>query len=149
MINIDQNSIQTYITTLQGMINRFANNSSSCKSWCITVVSAILVFMTEHKQPSLLLITFLPILVFAYLDAYYLSMERQVVETYNNFIKQLQHGTATPNDVHTIKIEGKSSKAFDNTLKSFGSYSIYPFYFLLVFCVLLLYKFVHIPAATQ
>ena len=46
---LHQQGTQTYLTLLQGIINRFAANSSNCKTWCVTLVSAIVVFSADKK----------------------------------------------------------------------------------------------------
>jgi hypothetical protein len=31
-----------HVNLIQGIINRLANNSASCKTWCLVIVSALL-----------------------------------------------------------------------------------------------------------
>ena len=37
-------AVQTHLTMMQGVIGRMAENSRSCKVWCVTLVAAVLVF---------------------------------------------------------------------------------------------------------
>lgn len=39
----ENSAIQAHVNMLQGVINRMANNSANCKTWAITIISAILV----------------------------------------------------------------------------------------------------------
>ncbi|WP_414544018.1 hypothetical protein [Nostoc sp. CCY0012] len=48
----DSNSVQSYLNILQGVIARMANNSASCKTWCISLVSAILVVLALVVQKT-------------------------------------------------------------------------------------------------
>lgn len=48
----ESSAVQSYLGILQNIISRMANNSSNCKTWCITIVSAILVVIVDKKQPS-------------------------------------------------------------------------------------------------
>ncbi|HDZ9313104.1 TPA: hypothetical protein RUZ05_003537, partial [Vibrio cholerae] len=66
-------SVQAHLTMLQNIIQRMASNSSSCKSWCITLVSAVLVIVADKGKPDYAWIALLPTVIFACLDAYYLA----------------------------------------------------------------------------
>jgi hypothetical protein len=52
-----------------------ASNSASCKAWCITLVSAILVIVADKGKPQHALITIIPTVLFLVLDTYYLAIE--------------------------------------------------------------------------
>ena len=45
-------SVHSYLSILQAVIARMASNSSNCKTWCITIVSAILVVVADKGQSS-------------------------------------------------------------------------------------------------
>src|SRR5262249_4064377 len=65
-----------HINLLQGIINRLANNSSSCKTWCLTLTGALLSLAGATKVPALVVFVILPILILRYLDSRYLAQER-------------------------------------------------------------------------
>ena len=44
-------AVQTHLTIVQGVIQRMAENSRSCKLWCITLVSAVLFFAVRSGAP--------------------------------------------------------------------------------------------------
>ena len=46
-------SVQSHLQIMQGVIQRMASNSTSCKAWCITIVSAILVLIADKNKPEL------------------------------------------------------------------------------------------------
>ena len=62
---------------IQGIINRMAHNSFLIKWWTITLV-VVLLLLKENKY-----YTFIPILVFWFLDAYFLRLERLYRRLYN------------------------------------------------------------------
>jgi len=62
---------------IQGIINRMAHNSFLIKGWTITLV-VVLLLLKENKY-----YTFIPILVFWFLDAYFLRLERLYRRLYN------------------------------------------------------------------
>jgi len=65
---------------IQGIINRMANNSFTIKWWTITLFVVILL-LKEDKYYTF--ISFIPILVFWFLDAYFLRLERLYRRLYN------------------------------------------------------------------
>ncbi len=130
-LDIDSPSVQSYLTILQGVITRMAANSASAKSWCVGLVSAIVVVIADKKNPSFVWIAMVPIVLFCFLDAYYLGLERLFREVYNRFIRKLHAGTATIEDVF-ILAPGKPGTVLRCAGVACGSLSIWPFYGLLV-----------------
>ena len=53
-----------------------AENSRSCKVWCVTLVSAVLVLVARTEKPEYALIALIPAVLFLILDTYYLALER-------------------------------------------------------------------------
>ena len=98
----DSNSsaVQAHLTITQSIIQRMASNSASCKAWCITLVSAILVIVADKESPNLSLIAFIPVVLFLVLDTYYLALERCFRNAYNAFIDRLKSGSVNAEDVY-------------------------------------------------
>ena len=44
---LERPAVQGYLSMLQGIINRMAGNSASCKTWTVTLVTALLVLVVE------------------------------------------------------------------------------------------------------
>ena len=65
---------------IQAIINRMANNSFLIKGWTITLV-VVTLLLKENKYHTF--IAFIPILVFWFLDAYFLRLERLYRRLYN------------------------------------------------------------------
>lgn len=137
-VTVDNNLIQTHLNLLQGIITRMANYSSSCKTWCITLVTALLAFNSDNSRLHLIWLCFLPILVFAFLDAYYLSMERQVVNQHKILVEKIHNGKVEINDLFGVKIEGRGIEALNQTFSSLASHSIWFFYGLISIAILAL-----------
>ena len=102
-----------------------ATNSGSCKAWCITLVSAILVIVADKGKPDYALIAGVPTILFLVLDTYYLALEKGFRESYNIFIKKLHGGQVTSSDLYAVTPHGPVLKSFGKSLLSF---SIWPFY---------------------
>ena len=89
-LNEDPSSVQAHLTIMQGVIQRMAENSRSCKVWCVTLVAATLVLVARTGEPQHALIALVPTLLFLALDAYYLALERAFRNSYNTFLNQSQ-----------------------------------------------------------
>jgi len=136
-VDLNSPSVNSYMTILQDIITRMATNSANTKTWCIALVSAIIVIVADKGQPSYVMISLLPMCLFFLLDAYYLSLERQFRDRYNDFIAKLHAGKAKVEDVFIVKPGGGFKEILTTTLRSCGSVSVWPFYLLLILMLLL------------
>jgi len=141
-VDIDSPSVHSYLAILQSVISRMATNSSSCKMWCVTLVSAILVIIADKGKPDYVWISVVPIALFLLLDSYYLSLERDFRSTYNDFIRMLHFGTATVEDVFYVAPRTGTAVTSLNILKASCSISIWLFYALLALMLLVVREWV-------
>lgn len=112
-----------HIELIQGVINRMASNSFLLKGWTITVLVAIFAFSRQDISHYLLMfITLLPVIVFWFLDGYFLYQERLYRGLYNDVIKK------EPKDIdfsmgaykyHNNQKNNKTSSIFSETLIAF------------------------------
>lgn len=102
-----------------------STNSVQCKTWCVTLVSAILILITDKNRPTLVGIALYPILIFGALDAYYLGLEKQFRESYDAFVRKLHSETLTPDDLFHVAPKGNTTKYQIEALKSFAVWGFY------------------------
>lgn len=123
---LHEQGTQTSLTLLQGVINRFAANSSNCKTWCVTIVSAILLYSADKKISAGVNIALVPVVFFLFLDAYYLSMERDAIAIYNGFVNE-------PSEEKLFKVPMPQSRCHraKQTLYALLSFSVFPCYLIL------------------
>lgn len=133
----DSTSVQSHLTILQNVIQRMASNSTACKTWCITLVSAVLVIVADKGKPEYAYISFLPIIVFTFLDAYYLALEKSFRTRYDDFVNKLHEKKITKSDLYFISPLGKLKKHMIGALMS---PSIWGFYVLLLLLALITKK---------
>ncbi len=124
-LNHEDSAVQAHLTILQNVINRMAGNSAACKTWCVTMVSAIFVVAADKGNPALVPIALGPIIILGGLDAYYLGLERAFRATYNKFIKKLHTGTASPEDLFSVIPNGKLLAHFASSLASWAVWPVY------------------------
>ncbi len=118
-------SVQAHLHIMQSVINRMASNSSSCKAWCITLVSAILVIVADKGKPNFAYIALLPTLLFLALDAYYLALEKSFRASYNDFVRKVHSGLAVPDDLFAVQPKGSESMHQRSALASFSVWGFY------------------------
>lgn len=121
----DSPSVQAHLGIMQGVINRMAANSTSCKAWCITLVSAILVIVADKGKPQFALIALIPAALFCSLDAYYLSLEKRFRKSYSTFIEKLHKGEVVAADLYSVMPQGDKFKFFGAALRSFSVWAFY------------------------
>ena len=95
IFKFDTAAIQSHLEMLQGVIQRMAENSRSCKLWSITALSAVLFLAARTGTPWHTLIALVPLLLFLLLDVYYLSLERRFRGSYECMLKKLRHRAPT------------------------------------------------------
>jgi hypothetical protein len=64
-----------HLKMLQTVIARMASNSFMVKGWCVTLVSA-LIALSAKDAPNMVYVAALPVLMFWWLDAYFLRQEK-------------------------------------------------------------------------
>lgn len=65
------------LESLQGVVTRMAAQCATLKNYCVTISVAIAGFAITLQRPIVALLTLVPILAFAFLDARYLQVERR------------------------------------------------------------------------
>ena len=143
-LNEDSSAIQAHLTMMQGVINRMAENSRSCKVWCVTLVAAVLVLVARTGEPQHALIAMVPTLLFLFLDSYYLALERSFIKAQNAFVKKLHQGELESSDVYRVAPTGMGLLLVGRCL---GSVSIWLFYPLVVVMVVLAWQLI-LPSGT-
>ena len=76
-----------HLEMIQGVISRMAGNAFFLKGWTVTLLSAL--FALYLKDPSINYFTLglIPLLIFWWLDSFYLSQERKFRRLYDNVRK--------------------------------------------------------------
>lgn len=141
-VDLDSSAVQSYLEILQGIIGRMATNSAACKSWCIALVSAIVVVVAEQANSKYVWVSVVPICLFYLLDSYYLGLERAFRATYNGFIRKLHSREATVDDIFIIAGPSSTGDALKATFRATVSLSTWPFYSLLAAMLLVVQRVV-------
>ena len=66
-----------YLEAIQRIIDRLSNTSFILKGWAVSLVAGLTALAASGTNQGYVLIAYIPIAVFWFLDAYFLMMERQ------------------------------------------------------------------------
>lgn len=135
-IEFTNEDIRQHLQMQQDIINRFAANSSNCKTWLIAIVAALtaLQMTSSHVTGYGWLLPLLSLILY-FLDSYYLGLERAHIADEKKFLEKVR-GLMGNEDVQDIPglyefsntgVDGKECKIW-RTIKAMGSFSTYPFY---------------------
>lgn len=109
-----------HLDYIQSVISRMAENSFKIKGWMVTLISALMALFVNSEKSCFLLVAFIPIFVFWFLDAYYLQQERKFRGLYDDVIKGEVH-------LFSMNIYSYDSSKY-SFRKSFWSKTIWPLY---------------------
>lgn len=121
-----------YLAFLQETINRMAHNSASLKQWLIPILA--LCFGTElsstNKMPGIAELSL--IIIFWFLDAYYLMLEKSFRKTFNEAVED-------KTKLYDMR-PAQSERGFIKWLSSMKTMATWPFYLgLLILTIILIY----------
>ena len=72
----DNAAVTAHIGLLQDIISRMANNSASCKTWCLALVGALLGLAGAVHSPAVVAFAVVAVVVFGFVDTMYLAQEK-------------------------------------------------------------------------
>jgi hypothetical protein len=130
MANNDNNDfLFKELELVQGVINRFGNNSFLIKGWTITLIVATLLL---ENNTNLYIIAFLPLFTFWYLDAYFLRLERLYRKLYDWLRRNRLRSKEFLLDMNSQSLEKRFGEDVNGVLQIMFSKTLAIFYLLLL-----------------
>lgn len=78
-----------YLEFIQNIVTRMNQNSFMIKEgWTVAIVSALLAIYANKENKLFILISIFPVLIFMFLDSYYLWQERKFRHLYNKVLEE-------------------------------------------------------------
>lgn len=91
--NLYNDDDRQYLEMMQGNIERMATNSSNCKAWMVTIVAAVMALQCSiDALNGWILLGIFPVVLFWYLDVFYLHLERGMRNRETVFLNMLRSG---------------------------------------------------------
>lgn len=107
-VNFMENKIR-HLEMIQGIINRIAGNSFALKGWAVTLVAGIFVLAEKDTDKLYFLVAYIPVVVFWWLDAYYLLQERLYRSLYEKIRKTDEKDINFSLKATTIEFDSKKN----------------------------------------
>ena len=121
-----------HLEMIQGVINRLASNSFRIKGWSVVLVTAVLALGARSGSFEMVLAALVPVLVFWWLDGYYLSRENLFCDLYDNV--RVNAETDFSMDVRNLEKPGRFWSR--DWWSAVWSTTLWPFYLMLAALVL-------------
>ena len=126
--------VQGFISQLDSIINRMANNSANAKNWLMTLLAAVVAIQWTKGQLDKILWLLVPTILFMLTDMYYLGMERHFKKLQKGFVDDVREGKDIKKTVYNIPKTSKCDQIC-NTFCALDSLSIWPFYLIVIGCI--------------
>lgn len=117
-------AVTAHVNLLQGIINRLANNSASCKTWCLTLVSALVSLAGATRAPGIITFALVPVVIFGFMDTMYLAQERAYRELYGRVVGSIRNGSYAQSSAYEARASIRRGQVFS----ALTSWAIYPVY---------------------
>ncbi|WP_452602044.1 hypothetical protein [Pontimicrobium sp. MEBiC06410] len=126
-----------HLDYIHNTINRMSSNSFLIKGWTISIVSILFIFTDDKMNKQFLIITLLPIIIFWYLNGFFLQQERKYRALYDKV--RLIDENNIDFAMSTNEFKGGRYSLLSNL---FGK-TIWPLYIVMIFMVLIVKHIVH------
>lgn len=127
----------SHLNMIQSIITRMGNNSFALKGWAVGIMIAVYAF-AGNSNVKAVIVTLMPLIVFWFIDTYYLMLERKFRCLYDDVrIKDEKDidFSMNPNDVK-INLDEVKKYGFFSIL---FSKSVLPFYLVCIATTLVIY----------
>jgi len=122
-----------YLQMIQEPIGRMSTSSAIFKGFAATIVAGIAALTYCEVHPTVLALSFVPVLLFAFLDIYYLKLERKYRYLFNQ-VRLDKH----PIDF-SMELEKDNKKAKSGVWDCIKSPSIWLFYPAMIVILVVVY----------
>lgn len=127
-----------HLEMIEAIIERMAKNCFQLKGWTMTLVALLGALGTQGSEKKFMLLAFIPLIGFCFLDAYYLQQERKYKQLYKNVAEKDENDINFSMD--TGLITGSTSEMKHLCYyKCLFSISVIVFYGVIAFAMLLLF----------
>jgi len=125
-----------HLNMLQAVVTRLAGNGAQCKTWCVTIVSALFGLAGATKSGKIAIAAIIPIVVFGLVDAAYLANEKAYRDLYNSIVAKIRAGSYGLADFGHLSAPADAG----HYIWALSSWSVWPVYLglLIAYVVVLL-----------
>lgn len=111
---MDNSNKIAHLEMIQGVINRMGSYSFMIKGWAVTLVSALFALSVDNYK--FVFISLVPILLFWWLDTFFLRQERLFRKLYDDVILKNNSEITFSMDTRSYYVDSSIKIAFSKTL---------------------------------
>ena len=126
-----------HLNMIQQVITRMGNNSFALKGWSVGMMIAIYAFAGQNSHKAVV-VTLIPLIVFWFLDSYYLTLERKFRALYNDVRLRKEDEIDFDMNFDNIVVSMKDLKKY-GFVNVFISKTVLPFYLVCIVITLVIY----------
>ena len=114
-----------HLNMIQQVITRMRNNSFALKGWSVGMMIAIYAFASQNSHKAVV-VTLIPLIVFWFLDSYYLTLERKFRALYDDVrlrVKQLRLDNNKTQDeiAKYLNVDKSTYNKYENGKRKFNN----------------------------
>lgn len=143
-MSIEKEERIAYLSMIQGVISRMANNAFLIKGWSIGLTTAMLALAGGTQNELFCLISIIPMLLFWWLDAFFFYQE----EKYRDIYDYARGDDLTCQDLYNLNPNMHISKRTEEEKKvhirwvTMKKHAVYPVYTVQLFLLIIAYPIV-------
>lgn len=126
-----------HLNMIQNIITRMGTNSFALKGWSVGIMVAVYAF-AGNSNVKAVIVTIMPLIVFWFIDAYYLMLERNYRRLYDYVREKDEQEIDFSMDLKNVKIDLEDVKKY-SFFNIFISKTIFPFYLVCLATTLIIY----------
>jgi len=126
-----------HLNMIQQVITRMGNNSFELKGWSVGMMIAIYAFAGQNSHKAVV-VTLIPLIVFWFLDSYYLTLERKFRALYDDVRLRKEDEIDFDMNFDNIVVSMKDLKKY-GFVNVFISKTVLPFYLVCIAITLVIY----------
>ncbi len=126
-----------HLNMIQQVITRMGNNSFALKGWSVGMMIAIYAFAGQNSHKAVV-VTLIPLIVFWFLDSYYLTLERKFRTLYDDVRLRKEDEIDFDMNFDNIVVSMKDLKKY-SFVNVFISKTVLPFYLVCIAITLVIY----------
>ena len=126
-----------HLNMIQQVITRMGNNSFALKGWSVGMMIAIYAFAGQNSHKAVV-VTLIPLIVFWFLDSYYLTLERKFRTLYDDVRLRKEDEIDFDMNFDNIVVSMNDLKKY-SFVNVFISKTVLPFYLVCIAITLVIY----------
>lgn len=129
----DSSNKHKHLEFIQASISRMSGNLFLLKGWSVTLIAGLFALAAKDTNKAYIVVAYFPLIIFWFLDGYFLSMERRFRSLYDH-VRQLKE-----EDIDfSMNTEPYKNDPRNQWIRAMFSRTLFPYYSTLALLMILL-----------